>query len=83
VLDAHGSVLAVRGRKYLSPRTRKVLIVVGAVETVLKVIMLVDLRRRPASQVRGSKRVWTAASMINSAGLVPLGYFAFGRRRVS
>jgi hypothetical protein len=83
VLDAHRSVIAVRGSKYLSPRTRKLLIAAAAVETVLKVIMLVDLRRHPASQVRGSKRVWTAASMINSAGLVPLGYFVFGRRRAN
>ena len=71
------------GRKSLRPRTRKLLIGAAAVETVLKLIMLVDLRRRPASQVRGSKRVWTAASVINSAGLVPLGYFLFGRRRTS
>ena len=71
------------GRKSLSPRTRKLLVAAAAVETVLKVIMLVDLRRRPDSQIRGSKRVWTAASVINSAGLVPLGYFVFGRRRAS
>jgi hypothetical protein len=83
VLDVHRSVIAMRGSKYLSARTRKLLIAAAAVETVLKVIMLVDLRRRRASQVRGSKRVWTAASMINSAGLVPLGYFVFGRRRAS
>jgi hypothetical protein len=75
------TVIAMRGRKSLSPRTRKLLIGAAAVEMVLKVIMLIDLRRRPASQVRGSKRVWTAATVINSAGLVPLGYFAFGRRR--
>jgi hypothetical protein len=73
----------VKGLKNLSPRTRKLLVGVAAVETVLKVIMLVDLRRRPAAQVRGSKRVWTVASMINSAGLVPLGYFVFGRRRAN
>jgi hypothetical protein len=73
----------VSGRKHLSPRTRKLLIAAAAVETVLKVIMLVDLRRRSPSQVRGSKRVWSAATMINSAGLVPLGYFVFGRRRAS
>jgi hypothetical protein len=73
----------VRGLKNLTPRTRKLLVGAAAVETVLKVIMLVDLRRRPAAQVRGSKRVWTVASMINSAGLVPLGYFVFGRRRAN
>ncbi len=67
----------------LSPRTRKLLVGAAAVETVLKVIMLLDLRRRPASQVRGSKRMWSAATMINSAGLLPLGYFVCGRRRTN
>jgi hypothetical protein len=65
----------------LSPRTRK-LIVAGAVaETGLKAAVLADLRRRPASQVRGSRRMWAAAMLVNSAGLIPLSYFAFGRRR--
>jgi hypothetical protein len=73
----------VKSPRYLSPRTRKLLIGATAVETVLKVFMLVDLRRRRPSQVRGSKRAWTAATMINSAGLVPLGYFVFGRRRAN
>jgi len=66
----------------LSDRSRK-LIVIGAVaETILKMAVLVDIKRRPASQVRGSKRVWiVAAVLVNSAGVGPLSYFAFGRRR--
>jgi hypothetical protein len=66
----------------LSDRSRK-LIVVGAVaEAILKMAVLVDIKHRPASQVRGSKRVWiVAAVLVNSAGVGPLSYFAFGRRR--
>jgi len=64
-----------------SPRTRKLIIAVGIAETALKGAVLVDLRRRPASEVRGSRRMWTAAMLVNSAGLIPLLYFAFGRRR--
>jgi hypothetical protein len=65
----------------LSARKRKVIIAAAAAETGLKVAVLADLRRRPSSQVRGSKRIWAAAMLVNSAGLIPLSYFAFGRRR--
>ena len=64
-----------------SPRTRRLLIAGAVAEAGLKAAVLVDLRRRPASQVRGSKRMWTAAMLVNSAGVIPLSYFAFGRRR--
>jgi hypothetical protein len=64
----------------LSERTRKLIIVGAIAETILKVAMLVDIRRRPASQIRGSKRIWAATALVNSAGIGPLVYFAFGRR---
>jgi hypothetical protein len=66
----------------LSPRSRR-LIVAGSVwEAVLKVAALVDLARRPSSEVRGSKLRWVlAVTFINSAGGVPLAYFIHGRRR--
>jgi len=64
-----------------SPRTRKAIIAVGVAETALKAAVLIDLKRRPPSEVRGSRRIWTAAMLVNSAGLIPLSYFAFGRRR--
>jgi hypothetical protein len=49
-------------------------------EAVLKVAALIDLARRPADEVRGSKARWaTAVVLINSVGLVPLTYFALGR----
>ena len=66
----------------LSPRTRKRILVVGAVEGVLKVAALVDLARRPAHEVRGSKAAWaTAIVLVNSGGAVPVAYFVRGRAR--
>jgi hypothetical protein len=72
------------GRKWsdLSKPTQRVIIVAGVVETSLKTAALVDMKRRPASQIRGSKWVWApAVTVINSFGLAPLAYFVFGRRR--
>jgi hypothetical protein len=56
----------------------------GAVfEGILKIAALVDLRRRPASEVRGPKSLWASSiAVISSAGVLPLSYFLFGRRRV-
>lgn len=66
----------------LDPRTRKILIVIGVSETILKIIALIDLARHRQESVRGKKAVWAAAiSTINSAGAVPILYFVFGRRR--
>ena len=65
----------------LSAHSRKLIVALAVAEAGLKAAVLVDLKRRPASQVRGSRRVWAAAMLVNSAGLIPLSYFAFGRRR--
>ena len=48
----------------------------------LRVGALMDIKRRPASQMRGRKRVWAAAiALVNCALVVPISYFVFGRRR--
>ncbi len=65
----------------LSPRTRWLLTAAAAAEAALKAAALLDLRRRPASQIRGSKRGWSLAMIVNSAGLIPISYFLFGVRR--
>lgn len=66
----------------LSERDRRFIVVAGAAETVLKIAALVDLRRRAADEVRGSKKVWaTAIVLANSLGAVPIAYFVLGRRR--
>jgi hypothetical protein len=72
------------GRRWsdLSDRSRMLLIAAASAEAILKAAVIIDIRRRPASQIRGSKRMWIAAAvLVNSAGVGPLSYFAFGRRR--
>ena len=65
----------------LSERNRRIITIVAMVEAALKAAMLVDLKRRPAEQVKGSKRVWAFSTIVNSLGIIPLAYFIFGRRR--
>jgi hypothetical protein len=74
--------MATRRWSELSERTRRLLLLGAVVEGVLKVAALVDLKRRPAAEVRGRKWVWaTGITLANSMGAVPIGYFLFGRRR--
>jgi len=64
-----------------SETSRRLIIAAAIGEVVLKMAVLIDIRRRPASQIRGSKWMWLiAAVLVNSAGVGPLSYFAFGRR---
>ncbi|HKP99029.1 MAG TPA: hypothetical protein VJ735_01750 [Actinomycetes bacterium] len=66
----------------LSQRTRGLLVTAAVAEGILKAAALVDLKRRPASQVRGPKWVWAAAvAVVSSAGVLPISYFVFGRRQ--
>ena len=70
------------GRRWsdLSERQRRLLIAGAVMEGILKLVALNDLRRRPAAEVRGRKWVWaTVVTLANSAGVVPLAYFLFGR----
>lgn len=65
----------------LDPRARKAILVVGAVDGALRTVALIDLKRRPADEVRGSRKAWAAAlAFVSSAGAVPVVYFARGRR---
>jgi Phospholipase_D-nuclease N-terminal len=61
-----------------STRSRRLLTVTALVEVVLLAAALIDLKRRPAEQVRGSKRMWTGLVFVNIVG--PIAYFALGRR---
>lgn len=63
----------------LNPRTRKLIIAAGAIELSAKVAALIDIKRRPATRIRGPKQFWTAAMAVNGIG--PLAYFTVGRRR--
>jgi hypothetical protein len=65
----------------LSDRNRRLLIAAAAAEGILKVAALIDIRRRPATQIRGPRWLWaTAVTVIGSAGVLPVSYFVFGRR---
>jgi hypothetical protein len=66
----------------LSQRTRRLLTITAVGEGILKLAALIDLKRRPASQVRGPKWLWaTVLAIVSSAGVVPISYFVFGRRQ--
>jgi hypothetical protein len=72
------------GRRWsdLSERNRRLILVGGAVEAVLKVLALVDIARRPAAQIRGRKWVWaTVVTLLNAMGGAPLAYFLVGRTK--
>jgi hypothetical protein len=74
--------MAARKWSDLSPRSRRLIIGAAVAEGILKTAALIDIKRRPASQIRGSKKVWAAAVVaVNSFGGAPLAYFVFGRRR--
>jgi hypothetical protein len=71
------------GRQWgsLSRRTRRMLVIAGFAEGILKVAALIDIRRRPSSQVRGPKWLWAVViATVGSAGVLPISYFLFGRR---
>ena len=65
--------------KELSPRARAAIVAAGVVQNSLLAATLVDLRRRPKREVRGDKRLWTAAAFVSWVG--PISYFAYGRKR--
>jgi hypothetical protein len=66
----------------LSERKRTLLITAAVAEGILKLAALIDIKRRPASQIRGPKWLWAAVTaVVSSAGVVPISYFLFGRRQ--
>jgi hypothetical protein len=75
-------VMAARQWSDLSERTRRLLIAVAVADGTLRIAALIDIKRRPASQIRGRKWVWaTAVAIVNSAGILPISYFVFGRQQ--
>jgi hypothetical protein len=65
----------------LSKSQRRIIIAAAVAEATLKAAMLIDLRGRPASQVRGPKWLWASTALVNTAGIAPLSYFIVGRTR--
>ncbi len=65
----------------LSPRSRTLIKVGAVVQFALLAYAWLDLRRRPAEQLRGSKRLWKRAVFVNFVG--PLAYLLVGRRKAA
>ena len=65
----------------LSEGQRRLLIAAATAEATLKIVALIDIQRRPASQIRGPKALWRAAMVVNLLG--PLSYFTIGRKRAA
>jgi hypothetical protein len=63
----------------LSREQRAAVVAAGTVQIGLQVAALVDLRRRSARELNGSKPLWVGPSFENYAGPQP--YFADARRR--
>jgi hypothetical protein len=62
----------------LTSGQRQAMIALGVVEVALAGAAYVDLLRRPADQVDGSKGTWAAIIAINIVG--PIAYFTRGRK---
>jgi hypothetical protein len=80
---ASWAVILPAGRTWrtLSRRQRVFASVRGALQLAVLVAALIDLRRRPAAQVRGPKRMWVVVACVNYLGIGPLIYLLLGRRR--
>jgi hypothetical protein len=62
---------------------QRALVVAGVVaETALKALALMDLKNRPAAEVRGPKWAWAVGlATVSSFGALPAAYFVVGRRQ--
>lgn len=73
-------VMSKKGWKDLGPRARQLILLGTIFEGILKLVVLVDLKRRADSEINGTKARWAAAMLLNTAGVVPLLYLVRGRR---
>ena len=69
---------ATRDFRTLSPVRQAAIVGVAAWQLWLLVSAQLDIHRRPADQVRGSKALWRVICLFNTVG--PLAYFRWGRR---
>jgi hypothetical protein len=63
----------------LTDTQKRGIVVLGTLQLGMLVAALLDIYRRPATDINGSKRLWRAIVFINGIG--PIAYFLFGRRR--
>jgi hypothetical protein len=65
----------------LTPAQQNAIKILAVTELIAKIAMLIDIRRRPATLIRGPKQLWRAAAAVNTLG--PLAYFTLGRRKAA
>jgi hypothetical protein len=65
----------------LTPVLRVAVTVAAAIQLVLLLAALLDIRKRAAGELRGSKGMWVAISFVNFIG--PIAYFLWGRKAAS
>lgn len=65
----------------LSGPQQAAILVAASIELALTATALVDLVRRPASEVRGPKGLWAFGVFVQPVG--PIAYLTCGRRRSS
>ena len=65
--------------KDLTTAQKRGIVFLGVLQLALLITALLDIRRRPADAISGSKRLWTAIVFINGIG--PIAYFVVGRKR--
>jgi hypothetical protein len=67
--------------KDLSKGQRTAIVAGAVVQLTLLAAAQIDIARRPAEEIRGSKWLWRILTLVNFIG--PLAYFAFGRKRAT
>jgi hypothetical protein len=65
--------------KDLTDAQKRGIVFLGVLQLALLITALIDIRRRPADAINGSKRLWTVIVFINGIG--PIAYFVLGRKR--
>lgn len=72
---------ALRSKKQwqdLSKQQRTFIVAGAVVQLTLLAAAQIDLARRPAEEIRGSKLLWRILTLVNFVG--PIAYFLFGRK---
>ena len=74
----HGKGAPRKHWKDLSGARRTRIVVRAVIQMALAAWALWDIRHRPASKIKGSKRWWTLAAFVQPVG--PIAYLLFGRK---
>lgn len=68
-----------RNWKELSGSQRARISIMSIAELIMSAWALLDLRRRPENEVRGSKKLWALLAFVQPVG--PIAYLVWGRKK--